>query len=541
MPADVSRRKLLASAGILGAAGVSAEVLAADQAAVAAPATEPAYGGATVRSGDARYQDLVRSWNGRFAGSPEYVRMVGTTAQVEQAVAEAVRAGKRIAVRSGGHCIENFVANSSVQVQIDMAQMNAIYYDPARTAFAIEPGATLREVYKTLFTGWGVTLPGGTCPAVGVGGHFAGGGYGALARRAGIVPDHLYAVEVVTVDRSGSPRTVVATREPGDPNRELWWAHTGGGGGNFGVVTKYWMRSTGATGTNPSKLLPTPPARARLIDFAWPWSGLDVATFSQLVRGYLTWHAENSAPDAAATRLSANLTCAHVSSSPVVGIQVLVNPDEADSEALLAGFRAAVVDPVRAALTVRERTLPWLQATNYTGYPDTGAVVGRRNKSKGSYLRASYTDAQLATTHRYLTAPGLTAPLAGVLFASYGGRANAVAPDATATPQRDSVLKVLHTVHWDAATDDDRNLSWLREFYRDVHADTGGVPALGGVTDGSYINYADVDLADPAWNTSGIPWTELYYKGSYRRLQQVKARWDPRNVFRHALSIALPS
>ncbi len=60
------------------------------------------------------------------------------------------------------------------------------------------------------------------------------------------------------------------------------------------------------------------------------------------------------------------------------------------------------------------------------------------------------------------------------------------------------------------------------------------------MSNGSYINYPDVDLADPALNTSGVPWYELYYRDNYPRLQRIKARWDPRNVFHHALSIQPP-
>jgi aclacinomycin oxidase len=85
--------------------------------------------------------------------------------------------------------------------------------------------------------------------------------------------------------------------------------------------------------------------------------------------------------------------------------------------------------------------------------------------------------------------------------------------------------------------DDARNLAWVRAFYRDLFADTGGVPVPGGVSDGAFINHPDVDLADPEWNTSGVPWHTLYYKDNYPRLQRIKARWDPRNVFHHALSI----
>ena len=77
----------------------------------------------------------------------------------------------------------------------------------------------------------------------------------------------------------------------------------------------------------------------------------------------------------------------------------------------------------------------------------------------------------------------------------------------------------------------------MRAFYRDLFADSGGVPVPGDAYDGAFINHPDTDLADPALNTSGVPWHTLYYKDGYPRLQRVKARWDPRDVFRHALSI----
>jgi len=62
-------------------------------------------------------------------------------------------------------------------------------------------------------------------------------------------------------------------------------------------------------------------------------------------------------------------------------------------------------------------------------------------------------------------------------------------------------------------------------------------PRLPGRGKLSFQADPDTDLADPALNTSGVPWSTLYYKDHYLRLQRIKAQWDPRNVFRHALSI----
>ncbi len=73
--------------------------------------------------------------------------------------------------------------------------------------------------------------------------------------------------------------------------------------------------------------------------------------------------------------------------------------------------------------------------------------------------------------------------------------------------------------------------------YADIYRETGGVPVPNAINAGSYINYPDVDLADPAYNKSGVPWHDLYYLGNYPRLQQIKSTWDPRNVFHHKLSI----
>ena len=55
--------------------------------------------------------------------------------------------------------------------------------------------------------------------------------------------------------------------------------------------------------------------------------------------------------------------------------------------------------------------------------------------------------------------------------------------------------------------------------------------------DGAFINYVDMDLADPAWNTSSLAWYDLYYKDNYPALRQAKRRWDPLNVFRHTMSV----
>ena len=83
------------------------------------------------------------------------------------------------------------------------------------------------------------------------------------------------------------------------------------------------------------------------------------------------------------------------------------------------------------------------------------------------------------------------------------------------------------TTGWLDLREEAKNLAWVRAFYRDLFAESGGVAMPGEAYDGALINHPAVDLADPAWNTSGVPWHGIYYQANYPRLQGVKARWAP--------------
>src|SRR5690606_10739722 len=131
-----------------------------------------------ITSADIRYNDLAnKRFNKRFHGKPEYIQLPASATEVIEAVQGAVNDNKRIVVRSGGHCLEGFVSDPTVQVVIDMSMMNAIYFDEERSAFAVEAGATVGEMYRKLFLGWGVMIPAGEYPEIGVGGHILGGAF----------------------------------------------------------------------------------------------------------------------------------------------------------------------------------------------------------------------------------------------------------------------------------------------------------------------------------------------------------------------------
>jgi aclacinomycin oxidase len=404
----------------------------------------------------------------------------------------------------------------------------------------VQPGATLWQVYETLFRRWGVTLPGGSCPSVGAGGHVAGGGYGVLSRLHGLTVDHLYGVEVVVVGADGVARLVTATREANDPHRDLWWAHTGGGGGNFGVVTRYWLRSPDATGTDPTTLLPAAPAQVAVADLSWSWSTMTEQGFTTLLRNYGAWLERNSAADSPYTRLFSQLKPQHRSAGSF-NLTTEIDASQPDADTLLDNFLAEVGAGVGSTPTVLERRhLPWLHAVEWPGFTG-GRNTTLRFKIKSAYLRQRFTDTQIAAMYHQLTRTDFQNPGALLLLTTYGGKINTVASDATAVPQRSSIMKPQFIVSWTDPNTDAQNIEWVRELYRDVFADTGGVPVPNARTDGCYVNYADSDLTDPACNTSGVPWSELYYKDNYPTLQRTKSRWDPGNLFRHVQSVEPPS
>ncbi len=519
----------------------------------AAARTRPAMPGAvTVTPDDARYTDLISGLNQRWVAAPDRIVLPTTTRQVVELVQDAVDRELRISVRGGGHCFEDFVFNSEVDVVINMSRMNAVSFDEIRQSFAVEGGATLLHVYESLYEGWGVTIPGGACYSVGVGGHVSGGGYGMLSRAHGLTVDHLDAVEVVVVDASGKARSVVAGRDPGDPNHDLFWAHTGAGGGNFGVITKYWFRTPGSTGRDPGALLPRPPAEVFVTMASWPWEDVSKEGFIGLLEFYGSWLERHKDVSSPYKDMCVWLMPNHQSAGDIALIAQM-DATVPDASRLLTDFLDQLNQALGVSDTPRvpERTngtyrskyattqrLPWLRATRYVGtVSPTQTDPNMRAKHKSAYHRRSFTRRQIETIYEHLTRSPQKARIAGLVMPSTGGRIAEVDPTATAVAQRDSIMKVTYETYWYDESDDAANIAWVRGVYADVYADTGGVPVPGERTDGCYVNYPDSDLGDARFNRSSVPWHDLYFKANYRRLQDVKRRWDPDNVFRHRQSV----
>jgi aclacinomycin oxidase len=486
---------------------------------------------------DPRYLAVVdKRFNKRFRASPDYVRLVSSTEQVVTAVEEAMREGRRLVVTSGGHCLEGFVSDPDVRMILDVSLMKRVYFDAERGAVAVECGATVGETFRALFETWGVVIPLGEHPDIGMGGHVPGGAFGFLCRQLGLAADYLYAIEVVTVDEGGRASAVVATREESGPNRDLWWAHTGGGAGNFGVVTRFWFRSPDLSGDNPARLLPRAPESITTFKAEWDWSDIDEIAFLRLLRNHGVWSERNSGADSPNATLWALLAVHRKQFGKIIvrGVSTAGAGAEQQIDDHLAALSEGGLAPHGREIA----RMSWLEFA-LNPLPDLFAMPpgGVSAKVKDALLKKRLTDAQIGVAYDYLTRTDHDI-IGGMLgFATYGGRINTVARDATAASQRDSILDIACNTGWLDPQEEAKNLAWVRSFYRDLFAETGGVPVPSDAYDGSFINHPDTDLADLSLNTSGVPWSTLYYNENYPRLQQVKARWDPRNVFRHALSV----
>lgn len=484
--------------------------------------------GSRVSKTDPRYPTLVQGFNPRWIASPDHVQVCGDTKQVVKAVEEARRQGQRITVRSGGHCYEDFVCENEGGVLIDLSPMNGVYREGSSNLYCVEGGATLWNVYNALYREFGLTLPGGSCYSVGAGGHFTGGGYGLLSRMHGLTADYLAAVELVRVNDQAKAEVVKVRLDSEDTfEKNVAWAHTGGGGGNFGIVTRFWFEDP-----------PPAPEVVLLSSLAWNWSELNEESFAGLVERFGEFFAEHSEPDSEFAPLFALL---HLTQNYPPGGQISLTTQFAgDDLALLEEFESSIKNELPEPATQRAptghhaiasptgtvRTLPWLFATQQLD----GATPNQRGKYKSAYMNEPFPAAQIKTMWEFLgEKPNKEAVQALLQVDSYGCQVNAVTPDKTAVAQRSSVMKLQYQTYWHEPSKDTGNLEWIRDFYGEMYGPQGPYP--DGTMDGCFVNYPDVDLED---------WQYLYYKDNYERLQKAKKECDPLDVFHHQQSIELP-
>jgi hexose oxidase len=515
-------------------------------------------------------QGFDRRW---FAPNLKAVYAPSRLEEVAGCVADAlVNYGKDVKVTSGRHCYENFVYNDSTLAVIDMSGIDEVGFDNERYAYFVDAGCENWSVYRSLLNTHGKTLPAGSCYSVGAGGHITGGGYGLLSRMHGLTIDYLTAVDVVTWDAASGQATLrhVSNESASEAERDLFWALRGAGGGNFGVIVRYYFEQ-----------LPDAPDYATLFSLAWDWSQVTQEIFSDLVEFYAALMPLLPDNEFTALRLS------HVAAGQLgMTLQVASLPGMSyDQHCQHASERAQTVkqffDKVLPAVhlqkplnghpgymssitsSLTEHHLTYLEAVQQLN----GSGPNQFGKYKSAYMKKGFPADQIATIYTFLhdtpNGPGNTPlDMAQCLLQvdSYGGAINRVSPNATAVPQRSSIMKLQYQAYWNnAAGPGQANespyremaqgyLDWINQFYAEVYAAMGGTPDPlkdpSGTVDGCYYNYADSVLGTHAdERIDQAMW--LYFLDNFRNnernLVEVKRYWDPENYFNHPQSIPLHS
>ena len=504
---------------------------------------------------NASFQSLTQGFNGRWsAPNARRIYLPLTEAGVESVTHRILQDGhgRAFKVRGGAHCYEDFVFNPTVEAILDLSLLNTVGFNPERGVFFAQGGANNFDLQHALIR-FGKTLPGGSCPTVGLGGHVCGGGYGVLSPLYGLTVDWLTGVSLVQL-RTGQPETTHASLTSTGSEADLFWAHTGGGGGNFGIITRYEFAE-----------LPDAPVSADVMIHAWDWSlvkkkGPEFLT--RIVRFFESLSA-TLGPQAFVI-----LKLTHMDSGQIQLLVQNVQTTETGSASLakpttfrhsltLALEKHGLGETAKSIKSVAGHPSPfkpkssqhftWWEAISF--YGATGGPMN--GKYKSAYMRQGFTDEDVRTIYRHLTrkmrdASGRRVSMRDSLLQvdSYGGRINTVARESTAVWQRDSIYKLQYQTYWpiqrgtaEPDSTGSPNLRWIRDFYADVYARSHGIPDPSadptGQVDGCYINYPDVDL-----NQHGLAKAlQLYYGGNLNRLIATKAAWDPLNFFNHAQSI----
>jgi len=439
--------------------------------------------GRVIERGAPGFAEAAHVFNERFDGiRPRAVAFPVDARDVRDAVRWTVAHGVPVRARSGGHSYEGY-STFSEGVVLDLRRLRAIGVNRRARTATVGAGAQLIDVYAGLARHQ-VTIPAGTCPSVGIGGHALGGGMGLAGRRFGLTTDNLLAAEIVTAD--GALRRV---DQRGDP--DLLWALRGGGGGNFGIVTSFDLR------------LHEMPRSAAYFLVHWPWSSADHA-----LDAWLRWapHARDSLTSIMHLEAAGGATTVSVSGQYF------------GSASDLGGLLAPLTAVPGASLTTGDQDylglqLRWagcsgigLDACHTAGTRSGGTLPRESFRAKSDYLVKRLS---AAGRRRLIGAVEARAGISGpgaILLDSYGGAINRRAPDASAFVHRNALACIQYLTY-------DGGSAWIGETHAAMRPHVSGM---------AYQNYIDRDLRD---------WRHAYYGANYRRLEATRRRVDPGHYF----------
>jgi FAD/FMN-containing dehydrogenase len=373
-------------------------------------------------------------------------------------------------VRGGGHNAGGFAVCDD-GVVVDLSPMRAVSVDAARRIATAQGGALWRDVDAATHE-QNLATTGGLISSTGVGGLTLGGGLGWLMRSYGLACDNVEAVEIVTAD--GAVRRASATENP-----ELFWG-VRGGGGNFGVVTKFELR-----------LHPVSTMYGGMLVYPFPRAG-------EVLRRYRD--VATSAPDEL-TLFAAMMTSPD--GMPIVAILVGYNGPAAKGEAAIKALRD--LGPVADQVGVMP--YPALQSMLDEGFPSGLQVYWRSDFLSG------LTDGAIDTLAAQFAS--VTSPLSALLIEQLGGAVSRVPAADTAYGQRDASFNLAVISRWPDPTPGDAHVDWARRSSEAMRPFTSG---------GVYLNYLSAEGEERV--------RAAYGPEKYNRLVALKRQVDPTNLFR---------
>lgn len=440
----------------------------------------PGFAGTLIYPHHAGYDEARRVYNGMIDRRPAVIARCGSADDVVLALALGRREGVPISVFGGGHAVTGSAVCDD-GVCIDLRGMKQLRIDPVAQTCRAEAGLNWGE-FDAATARHGLALTGGRNPSTGIAGLSLGSGSGWLERKFGYVCDNLLAAEVVTADG----RQVIASETE---NPDLFWGLRGGGG-NFGIVTAFHFRL--------HRLGPI--VLGGVLLYPAPMAGVVLRNMRDFIR---------TAPDEVGTGMAfttapdAPFVPEPARGKPVVAVQLIYAGDIDEGIRVLAPFRA--FGPPAADL---------VQPMPYTEFQKMGGnFPGSQNYWTADFLNELPEEAIDAYAALALTP---VSPQSAVILVPGGGAPSRIDEEATAFGMRTAPWNVHYICGWLNPADNAANTARVKQIAAVLKPWSTGRVYL------NYIGNEGQERVDAAFGARKLT-----------RLRELKAKWDPDNVFRH--------
>jgi FAD/FMN-containing dehydrogenase len=436
--------------------------------------------GRVIHPDSPEYTEARTDWDGLYRSYPLAVVFAQTTQDVVNAITWARRNNVALRARSGRHSLGGW-SNVSGGIVVDVSAMKSARLDPASRTVTVGAGLTQGEIVMTLGEE-GFAVPTGGEATVGLAGATLGGGLGLLTRNFGMACDSLMAAEVVVPSGDDGAQAITADERN---HSDLLWALRGAGNGNFGIVTSFTYRMH-------------PLRQVSLLEAHWDG-------FENLQGVFDAWQRQAPTTD---LRLSSVLD---IGPNKIDLLAVLQSGSPAEARELLTPVLSAGQPDVSVQAGSWVATFARLQPS-----PDSAIEKARNWKFFSQFIAEPYPAEAIDIVGKFMASP--PSEVSDYFCLSLGGAVRNEPPGGSAFAHRDALFYAEPGAGWSGDAITPRAQAWVAEFSQ----------ALRPYVRGAYVNVPNPGMPD--WETG-------YWGERYSRLREIKARYDPDNVFQYEQSI----